>query len=236
VNRAAWNLRLDAYKRIPRKNLPPFFEPTGPEALPGTYKVRVSYKDQQAEGTLKVLPDPRLSSLTREAQEANLHALERAGRLQEAVAEAVARIQRTRTDLDAALAKFKAREDADKKDGSETKEKGPSAELSKSARELRRKLDELERRLWVPEGSKGLLPRVGLESQIDEVARSIGSSWDAPNPAQLANLDRAETQTREVLADINRLFAEDVAAFRAKVRELSLELLPEEKPLAVREP
>ena len=35
VNRAAWNLRRDAYKRIPRRDVNPFFEPTGPEVTPG---------------------------------------------------------------------------------------------------------------------------------------------------------------------------------------------------------
>ena len=65
--------------------------------------------------------------------------------------------------------------------------------------------------------------------------RSIGSSWDAPTPAQLAYLDRAEKQTRDALEDLNRLFTGDVAAFRAKVRELDVQLLPDLPPLKIEE-
>ncbi len=233
VNRAVWNLKRDAYKRIPRKNANPFFEAAGPDVLPGTYTVRVSYKDQKAESIVKVAPDPRMSWLTAEGREANLRAIARAGRLQEALAAAVERIGQTRSDIDTALAKVRAREEKEKKDAGETPE--PSAALAKSARELKARLDEMERRLWKPEGSKGEQPDRDAESRADYAMRSLGSSWDAPTPAQLAYLEQAEKQTRDTLADLNRLFAEDVAAFRAKVKELDVQLLPELPPLAVLE-
>ncbi len=230
VNRAAWNLRRDAYKRIPRRNANPFQDTSGPDVLPGTYKVRVSYKDQKAEGTVKVGSDPRMDRLTAEGREANYRALERAGHIQETLADAVERINQARSDVDSALAKVRAREKKDEGEGEK-----PSAALAKQARELKAKLDAMERRLWTPEDSRGLMPETDAEAKVNYAARNIGSSWDAPTPAQLAYLDRAEAQARQVLEDLNRLFAGDVAAFRAKVREMDVQLLPEQPPLKIEE-
>ncbi|HYN20366.1 MAG TPA: hypothetical protein VE078_05360, partial [Thermoanaerobaculia bacterium] len=148
VNRAVWNLRRDPYRRIPRRNPNPFFEPMGPEALPGTYKVRVSYKDQKSsEQMVRVVADPR-QNRPAEGRTANFAALERAGRVQEALADAVERINQTRSDVDAVTAKLRAREEKDKKEGREKKEGDPptpAAGLIKSGRELRKKLDEMEK-------------------------------------------------------------------------------------------
>ncbi|HEY0591080.1 MAG TPA: hypothetical protein VGF40_04900, partial [Thermoanaerobaculia bacterium] len=48
INRAAWNLRRDAYREPPREQQEGFRDRSGPEVLPGTYTVTVKYKDQQA--------------------------------------------------------------------------------------------------------------------------------------------------------------------------------------------
>jgi hypothetical protein len=226
VNRAAWNLRRDTYKRIPRKDVNPFFEPAGPEVLPGTYRVRVSYKDQKsAEQTVRVLPDPRYEGRLA-GRQANFEAQERAGKVQEALATAVERINQTRTDIDAVTARLKARVKKDEKDPA-------GEELTKSGRELRKKLDDLEKRLWQPEGTKGIVAETDAENRLNYAARAIGSSYDAPTPAQLAYLERAEAESRKALAGFNQLFSQDVAAFRAKVRELDVQLLPETQPISI---
>jgi photosystem II stability/assembly factor-like uncharacterized protein len=226
LNRAAWNLRRDTYKRIPRKDVNPFFEPAGPEVLPGTYRVRVSYKDQKsAEQTVRVMPDPRYEGRLA-GRQANFEAQERAGKVQEALATAVERINQTRTDIDAVTARLKARVKKDEKDPA-------GDELSKSARELRKKLDDVEKRLWQPEGTKGIVAETDAENRLNYAMRAIGSSYDAPTPAQLTYLERAEAESRKVLADFNQLFSQDVAAFRAKVRELDVQLLPETQPISI---
>ena len=156
--------------------------------------------------------------------------------MQEALADAVERINQTRSDVDAVTAKLRAREEKDKKERKEsTPETAPSpaAGLIKSGRELRKKLDEIEKRLWAPEGIKGILPDTNADARINYAARAIGSSFDAPTPAQLGYLELAETETRKVLDDLNKLFAEDVAAYRAKVKELDVQLLREEPPISI---
>ncbi len=234
VNRAAWDLRRDAYNRIPRRDVNPFREPAGPEVLPGAYRVRVSYKDQKsAEQTVRVLSDPRYEGRLG-GRQTNFAAQERAGKLQDALAEAVERINQTRTDIDAVTARLKARDEKDKKEsGDSGGPPSPAADLMKSGRELRKKLDDVEKRLWQPEGTKGILPETDAENRLTYAMRAIGSSYDAPTPAQLAYLERAEVEARKALADFNQLFSQDVAAFRAKVKELDVQLLPEAPPISI---
>jgi hypothetical protein len=204
----------------------------GPEVLPGTYKVRVSYKDQKSsEQTVRVVPDPR-SNRPPEGRTANFAALERAGRVQEALADAVECINQTRSDIDAVTAKLRTKEGRERKEGDPP---SPAAGLMKSGRELRKKLDEIEKRVWAPEGTKGILPDTQADARLNYALRALGSSWDAPTPAQLAYLELAETETRKVLDDLNKLFAEDVAAYRAKVKELDVQLLREEPPISIGE-
>jgi hypothetical protein len=83
---------------------------------------------------------------------------------------------------------------------------------------------------------KGLLPDNDLESRIGSSARAIGSSWDAPTPAQLATLNLAEKDLRTALDDLNKYLTTDVAAFRAKVRDAKIELLPDYGPLTIAAP
>ena len=45
------------------------------------------------------------------------------------------------------------------------------------------------------------------------------SSWDAPTPAQLTYLDRAEAELRKVLDDFNKVFAEDVTKYQGRSAE-----------------
>ena len=57
------------------------------------------------------------------------------------------------------------------------------------------------------------------------------SSNDAPTGAQLEFLRRAEMAVGGALEALNRVFEEDVAAFREMVDASGLELLPEQEPL-----
>ena len=182
-------------------------------------------------GTVRVLPDFRYEGRLG-GRQANVEAQGRAGKIQEALAEAVERINQTRTDIDAVTAKLKARVKKDEKDPA-SEAKTPESELTKSARDLRKKLDDMEKRLWQPEGTKGIVADTDVESKINYAMRAIGSSYDAPTPAQLAYLERAEANARKVLADFNQLFSQDVAAFRAKVNELDVQLLPEAQPISI---
>ena len=100
--------------------------------------------------------------------------------------------------------------------------------------DLQKKLGEVERRLWVPPDTKGLVLDESALSRVENANRAVDSTWDRPSPTALAYLDLAETQTKAALADVNKLFAEDVPAFRQKVADAKIDLLGPGEPIAVK--
>jgi hypothetical protein len=101
--------------------------------------------------------------------------------------------------------------------------------LEEQAREIRRQLEEIEERLWVPDDTKGIVysdDRVW--NRLGYAMGSMQSSWDAPTGAQLAYLAVAEGAASEALRDLDTLYAGEVASFREAVRAAGLVLMPEE--------
>ncbi|MGH9787256.1 MAG: WD40/YVTN/BNR-like repeat-containing protein, partial [Candidatus Acidiferrales bacterium] len=177
VNRAAWNLRRDEFKE-PRRDddQPSFFQPGYLETLPGAYGVTLKYKDKEAKATLQVAADPRYS-IPRADREAKWAAIEQGGKLQERLAEAIDLLRDTRADSEQVVKKLQLRQ-RDKKEGKGDKD------LLKAARALQQSLTRMEKRLWVPPGTKGIVGDADALSKARYVLRSLGSSWDSPTEAQ----------------------------------------------------
>ena len=226
VNRTAWDLRRDAFKEPSRGDEPRWFEPAGPEVLPGTYGITIKYKDKEAKGTVEVKGDPRFQIASAD-REAKWKTILRAGEVQELLTEAIERIRSTRADIEVVSKKVKeAKKDAN------TEEKGESAPpLVKAGRELKEALTALEKRLWVPPDTKGYVAETDPMSKIQNVLQFLNSSWDAPTPAQLAYLHEAEDLTDKMLTEFNQLFVTRVADYRKQVEQAGVELLPVKEPL-----
>lgn len=219
VNRAAWGLVRDAFKQPANPDAPPSEtrEP-GIEVPPGTYTIKLKFRGNEATQSVKVLADPR-ETYTAAQRQSKYEAVLRAGRAQETATAAIERIHRTRADIDAIAAKLKKDE--------------PGAEpdpLVKSGNELKEKLDKMEKRLWSPPKTKGITADTDVWSRLQYPLYALQSSWDEATPAQMAYLERVESDLRAVLVDFNKLFAEDVAKYRASVK------MPEEKPIELTEP
>jgi len=92
----------------------------------------------------------------------------------------------------------------------------------------------MEKRLFVPPDTKGIVDEdAAVLSQVELAEFALTSAWSGPNPTQTAYLEQAEATVRAVLGDFNRLFAEDVAAFRKQVQAAGIGWLPELAPVAV---
>jgi photosystem II stability/assembly factor-like uncharacterized protein len=222
VNRTAWDLNRDAFKRPPTGDAADDARPrSGPEVLPGTYTIRMKLGGQEATQTVRVLPDPR-ETYTAEARQSKYDAILRAGRLQETATAAIERIQKTRADIDAVAAKLKKDEPAAEPDP-----------VVKAGNALKESLDRLERKLWTPPKTKGIIAETDVWSKIGYPLFAMQSSADAPTAAQLTYLDQAEVELRNVLEEFNKVFAEEVAKYREEVRKGSVELLPALEPIAI---
>ncbi len=231
VNRAVWDLRRDNFKQPPRGDQTFFRRARGPEAVPGSYAVRLKYGDHEATGTINVLADPRYN-IPPAVREQKLAAIMQTGAMQEVVVEAIERVLETRDDITEVMSKARgsgAREET----ASGTNGEGDNRELMAAARSLRRSLGELEAQLWRPRDAKGIPADTDVYSKIRYAQRSLSSSWGPPTPAQQAYMRQANTQLVQVLADFNRVFAEDVAQFRAQVEAAGIEFLKPQESLQV---
>jgi photosystem II stability/assembly factor-like uncharacterized protein len=230
VNRAVWDLRRDPFREPPRERRPWEEEPTGPEVLPGVYTVNVAYGAHDESAEVRVLPDPRIEISSAE-REAKWKAIAAAGALQETVAKAVARIVEVRSDALVVTRKIEARTTP----GEEPKpdSEGPYADLTKAIEHLNESLDSMERELWIPPDTRGIVAEKDCFSKVSYVRGSLQSSWDEPTATQLEYLERAEALLDKTVAKLNDLFSSEVVAFRKLVTEAGFELVPEEPPLEV---
>lgn len=214
VNRTTWDLRRDAFKQPKRDaSIEADDSGSGPEMPAGVYTVTLKFRGNEARQTVVVRSDPRVE-IPAAARQAKWDAISRAGATSEKVADAIERIQKTRADLDLIAAKLK-KDDPDAKPD-------PLVETSKK---IQSQLDKLESRLWVRPKTRGIIADTDVLGKLTYPMDAMQSSWDAPTEAQLAYLDRAETLLKGVLADMDKLFNEDVATLRDEVAKRGLGLL-----------
>jgi hypothetical protein len=233
LNRAVWDLTRDPFRRPPANDRGFFGEERGPAVSPGTYGVVVKFGGREAKGTVKVEPDPytKASAADWQARDA---AVLRMGQLQNAVTDAITRIGATRKDVDVVLAKLDAQDKARRDAGGEPPKEDPNKPLRQAARDLQKKLSDVERRLYVPPATKGIVEDRTANNRIEYASRALAATWDPPSDTVKVYMDQAETTAKEALADFNKLYAEDVAAFRQKVAAAKIDLLAESGPIEVK--
>jgi photosystem II stability/assembly factor-like uncharacterized protein len=152
----------------------------------------------RASARVEVLADPR-HVLSAGDQAALAAAKERLGRAQEQVAAVVRRIVALRQDLAAVEARLGAEDAAARRrEGASARAPG-SRELGKQIAQAREELDRLEKTLWQPPGTKGIVANTDALAQLDEVAWQLGSVRGAPTPAMLAYLGHAEAAAGELV-------------------------------------
>jgi photosystem II stability/assembly factor-like uncharacterized protein len=223
INRVSWNLRRDGPRRpqlAPTQREEGGFTPMGPEVLPGKYTVRLRLGRQQAEQTVEVLPDPRVTVST-EGRQQKYETIMKVGSRLEVAAEAVDRIQKTRKAIDAVLSQLGTRRDE------------VAGELKKASEDLKKVLKKVaDKFIDDPTTVQGLTRNQNtVSAKLGSVIRSLGSSWDAPTPTQMTYMRQAETTLEDALKDFNKAFSEDVASYKAKVEQAKLSLFPEDGPL-----
>ena len=230
LNRIAWELDRDAFKRLPSNEPPePDATPGGPSLPPGTYELTVKFRGESATAPVRVLPDPRSKNSDADWQ-ARYRAVAAAGALREAVATAVERLRATRSDVEAIVSRER---DANAEKIRRREVKSDELPLAKSAEKLQEGLTKLEKELWQPPDTVGIVAETDAFSKLLYVQGYLASSWDPPNPTHLEYLRQARVAIDARLAEVNRFYAEEVALFRKEVESSGPRLLPELPPLAV---
>jgi photosystem II stability/assembly factor-like uncharacterized protein/ribonuclease HI len=229
LNRTVWDLGRDAWRRPPTDNRGnPQEDEGGPEVPPGTYGVTVRYADHEAKGTVQVVAAPTIDNTEADWQ-VREDALNRIQKIQESTVDAIDRIAATRKDIEVVLQKLQPK---DKKKDAETKD-DPNKDLKDAAKDLQKKLTEMEKRLWVSPDVKGIIDDRSLMADVNAADFPVLSTFEPPSATARTYLEQTEAAARKTFAEFNRLFAEDVAAFQRRVGEAKVELLKEEGAISI---
>jgi hypothetical protein len=223
VTRAAWDLRRDAPRALPKaEDAPAEGEPeAGPEVPPGTYTVTVSFRGLEGRQTIEVRPDPRSPNQAADWT-AREEALRRAVALHDAAADAIWRLRRTRDDV--ALAQARVKEAAEAA-GERDEQKRDALPLVKSGDKVIEALRGLEKKLWQSPEVKGILPDTDVVSRLFLATASLESSWDRPSANQLEHLRQVDALLRQVVGEVNAAFDGPVTAFRKEAEAAGIALL-----------
>jgi photosystem II stability/assembly factor-like uncharacterized protein len=225
INRVAWNLRTDG-PRIPRLGPPTpeeqFFTPQGPEVLPGKYTIKIKAHKQEATQIVEVKADPRIN-IPMPDRVKKYDLLQTVAQRLEVTAEAVERIVKTRRAINTVLDQVRDRND------------DTARAIRRSADDLRKKLTEVAD-LFIEEPNRvqGITRLTNtVAARLSYVSRSLSSSWDPPTTTQVSYLRWAEQVLSEALKAWNRVFTEDVGAFRKQVEEAKLATIPAYEELSM---
>jgi len=228
LNRTVWDLGRDAWRRPPTDNRGnPQEQESGPEVPPGTYAVTVRYGDQEGKGSVKVVAAPTIEN-TEADWKTREDALLHLQRIQESTVDAIERIADARKDIEVVLQKLQPK---DKK--KEEPKDDPNKALKDAAKDLQKKLTEMDKRLWVSPDVKGIIDDRSLMAEVGAASFPVLSTFEPPSATARAYLEQTEAAARKTFADFNKLFSEDVAAFRRMVAESKIELLQEQEAISI---
>ena len=219
LNRVFWGLESDPFRRPPGGEEDWFNQGgSGPEVLPGTYTVVVRFGEDEVQGTVEVRPDPRVE-ISMEDRRANWEARQRAGAVQETLADALTRVAAARSDTDVVIAQINRVQQLAEATGQEfdDDEDKPFADLKKEAGEFKKELTGLEKFFRDPAGTKGITGGIKAWSELSRAGWFIGSTKDAPSPAVLRHLENAERLAAAGVDSVNTFFSGPYQEFRAKV-------------------
>ena len=237
LNRIGWNLRETGFRGKQDRDKDEYDLPGGPEVLPGDYTVRVELGEETTEAELHVLADPRVE-VPLEARRARNQAIRRAGKLGERLARIEREAERIQKDLGM------VRKLIEREDGSSPEEEEGAAEADDEASESPHKalldaakafeaeLDTFLEGLHGPKESKGITENDSVASKVRGLPWGLGSSWDAPTPAELRRIAEAEKALADATSEWKDLVeGESWRALQAAWREAGLELLADPEPV-----
>ena len=221
LNRVVWDLRLNP--PVP----PPMGEgeggggffgtPRGPRVPPGTYTVKIVAGDKNATGNVTVQEDPRIQIVEADR-----------GKLSEAIARVYA-MQKSAEGARKTMQTLKSQITTlqnSLKDNTEV-----SKPVNESIQKLADGLTAIQKKLVsIPDNTGGAGPALPDEprpllNQINGVAFGLDSYTAAPTADELVRIDDLSKQLKDIVAELNKFIAEDVANLNKQLRDSGLQFL-----------
>jgi photosystem II stability/assembly factor-like uncharacterized protein len=213
VNRITWGLESRGIPDPEAEEDAP--EPSGPEVPPGTYAVRVTAGENTAEGTVRVLPDPRRERAA-DVVAANLAVYRRGEAKRAELRDARRRLEDTREVLTLYEDRLKGRDDLD----AATRDT-----LQARTGRLKTRAGALLDRLRLPPDTKGIVADTTVTSRLQEAVGEASGTPYRPSPGRMQRVEWAMARADALLAEIERFHAEEVAEHREALESAGVELL-----------
>jgi hypothetical protein len=211
LNRVTWDLRREAGGAGGG-----FFGPQAVPVIPGPFTIQVTVGEETAEAPLLVVPDPRLE-IPESRRLAKIRALERAGDWADLSQEAQDRLEDAVGGVDQVLETL-ASEDQD-------------GELRGAAFELKDILEATLRDLFTGPECQGICGGRTPASTVLRPLTVLGSTLDAPSANDRLVMEQAEIALRSIVDEVNRVFEENIAAFRSRLQSAGYTPFPAREPL-----
>ncbi|MDX5339381.1 MAG: hypothetical protein LPK25_10155, partial [Cyclobacteriaceae bacterium] len=219
VNRIIWNLDRKSTAEMTggfggggRRS--GFFEPSGGDALPGTYKVVFEYGDQTSETSIKVNMDPRIQINMADLQ-AKQAFLKQVEALSSEVSAATKKLDDAQKVIDKVNALVK-----------DVKTEEAKA-LANAAKDIKKKLDTTREAFNGPtrEGQgivRNLYPTT--MTRVFAPRSYANSSYGAPGATEQRLLSQGQEAAKEAIAKVEEFMSGDWKAFEEKVKNTQIDL------------
>lgn len=196
-----------------------FYEPSGGDALPGTYRVVFVYGEEESETTIKVSSDPRIKTNL-----ANLKARQ----------DFTLKMEDLATKMNASIKQLDDAEKTIEKVMTLTKdlESEDAKELNKAAKEIKKSLEKVREEFNGPtrEG-QGIVRNLYPTTMTRQFAprRYVGSSYDKPGATEQRLFDQAEESANAAMSKADEFISGEWKAFEEKVKSTQIDLFEEFK-------
>ncbi len=225
MNRIVWNLRMDGVQP-PRRQMPQRAEshgmPSGPEVLPGTYKVIVTYKGWADSTIVTVHPDPRIP-YDADRKKAQLAAYSALKKVIETANEAWKQLTNARTSLDVVERSVSFLPDSIKK------------AISRQIKELNAQIDSLETVFVGPKEPKGIIrTSETVSSYLWRAIRYLDAADGPPNQNAHISMELAQKKVGEGVARVNEFLEEDFRSFKESINSMSIPLFMDTESVEIK--
>lgn len=191
-----------------------FFEASGNDALPGTYKVEFVYGDEKAETSINVFSDPRIETTL-----ADLKAKDDFMKQMEAMQTEMSKATEQMSDVEKTIQKVESlTKDVDTEE---------VKELQKATKDIKKKLDKVKEAFNGPEREgQGIIRNLYPTTMSMQFAPRgyVRSSYKAPGATEKRLLEHAKQAADEAYAVLNEFINGDWKAYEEKVKSTPIDL------------
>jgi hypothetical protein len=216
LNRFAWDLRYPGMQRFDDLIMWADMK-EGPQAVPGTYRARLTVGDVSHDVTFEVLPDPRSSSTAEDYRAQFDFVMESRDLLSRTHGE-IRRIRELRTQLEGLQARFAMEGEGD----------ANTAELLAEVTALLETITPIEEALYQTQNESRQDPLnfpIRLNNKLTSLMRTVAVGDTRPTDSALAVKNELSTAIEAELQQLDSVWNENVPALNSRIQAMGIDLV-----------